>query len=98
MSSAINPVPSWIRASAWDAGNMHMRKAGRTKWNLDDWNVAAETQNRLINSCYGRASDHNEPNLCYIRFSLAEKIEKAGRFPFKGSLTAVMAEIDAVLA
>jgi hypothetical protein len=97
-SNALTPVPSWIRASAWDAGNMHMRKAGRAKWNIDDWNVAAATQDRLIKGCYGRASDHNEPNLCYIRFSLAEQMEKAGRFPLRGDMRAAMAEIDAVLS
>lgn len=35
-------------ASGQDAGNARMRKAGRTRWNLDDRNHAAEVTNRLL--------------------------------------------------
>lgn len=98
MSVALNPIPSWLRASAWDSGNMNMRKAGRMKWNLADWNVSSVTQERLIKGCYGRKSDHNEPNLCYIRFSVAEQMEKDGKFRHNSDLSAIMREIDLVLA
>ena len=73
---AMNPLPSLIRASAQDAAAMSMRAAGRTKWNDDDWNAMCETQERLIRACYGRERDHNNPNMCYIRFSVAEELEK----------------------
>lgn len=36
------------RAAAWDAGNRHMRKDGRKKWNEDDWNTAAKTLEELL--------------------------------------------------
>jgi hypothetical protein len=35
-------------AAGWDAGNRSMRAAGRTKWNEDDWNAAAEVMYRLL--------------------------------------------------
>lgn len=31
-----------------DAANRNMRKAGRERWNEDDWNVACETFDRLF--------------------------------------------------
>ena len=34
-------------AAAQDAGNRHMRAAGRTKWDEEDWNHACETFKRL---------------------------------------------------
>lgn len=97
MATTLNPLPSLIRASAHDAAAMSMRSAGRAKWNEDDWNTMAETQERLIRSCYGREANHNEPNRCYIRFSVAEQMERDGRFTLRSDVKAVMAEIDAVL-
>lgn len=35
-------------ASGTDAGNASMRKAGRTRWNGEDFNVAATLTNRLL--------------------------------------------------
>jgi hypothetical protein len=35
-------------ASGADAGNARMRKAGRSKWNREDYNHACDVQNRLI--------------------------------------------------
>lgn len=35
-------------AAGRDAGNKSMRAAGRTGWNEDDWNVAAEVTARLL--------------------------------------------------
>jgi hypothetical protein len=35
------------RMAAQDAGNRSMRKAHRKAWNEEDWNVAAETFDRL---------------------------------------------------
>jgi hypothetical protein len=34
-------------AAAQDAGNRHMRAAGRSKWAVADWNHACETFTRL---------------------------------------------------
>ena len=34
-------------AAASDAGNRSMRKAGRSRWNEDDWNSMVETFDRL---------------------------------------------------
>ena len=36
-----------IMASGRDAGNVSMRKAGRTAWNIDDWNAATEVVEKL---------------------------------------------------
>ena len=92
--STVMPLPSLIRASGLDASNSSMRKAGRTKWNNDDWNAGCEVQERLIHSIYGRPGDHNQPNRCYIRFSCAEKLERAGHFHMNSDLDEVMTWID----
>jgi hypothetical protein len=43
MSRSLNPIPSWLRASAWDAGNMNMWKAdGRFRHNSNFAAVMAE--------------------------------------------------------
>jgi len=41
-------TPNLAHAAGWDAGNANMRKAGRKRWNLEDWNVAADKTNRLM--------------------------------------------------
>jgi len=38
---------SLAMAASRDAGNRSMRKAGRKRWNVADWNVAAEVFNRI---------------------------------------------------
>ena len=98
MSNALNPLPSLIRASSWDAANMQMRAAGRTVWNEDDFNHAAATQERLIRACYGRPADSNQSNMCFIRFGLAEAWEKAGHFKLKSNLADVNRALDEALA
>lgn len=35
------------RAAAHDAGNRHMREAGRTAWNAEDYEVACDEFERL---------------------------------------------------
>jgi len=35
-------------AAGRDAGNRHMTKAGRTKWNREDYNAAATETNKLL--------------------------------------------------
>ena len=97
--NTVMPLPSLIRASGQDAGNASMRAAGRIKWNDDDWNAAAGTQERLIRSIYGRETDHNnEPNCCYIRFSFAEAMEKRGDFNLASDLDKVFAYIERCMA
>lgn len=39
---------SLAMAAGQDAANAQMRKAGRKRWNLDDWNLAAATFERLF--------------------------------------------------
>jgi hypothetical protein len=94
---AIAPLPSLIRASAHDAASMAMRKANRKKWSRDDFNLAVSTQERLIRACYGKEGD-NQPEYCYIRFQIAEQMERAGEFHLKSDLTTIMARIDDILA
>ncbi len=48
MSKRLTLTPTIARAAGQDAGNRNMRKAGRTKWNLEDWNVAADETARLF--------------------------------------------------
>lgn len=98
MSAALNPLPSLLRASAQDAANMQMRAAGRSKWSDDDYNHACETQERLIRACYGRPGDHNEPRMVYIRFQIAEAMERKGLFKLNSDMQQINAQIDATLA
>lgn len=92
--TGLNPLPSLIRASAHDAGSMNMRANGRKKWNDDDWNAMCETQDRLIRNIYGKPQDHNEPNWCFIRFQIAEQMEKRGEFGLKSGLKEILRHID----
>jgi invasion protein IalB len=96
--AALIPLPSFLRASAQDAGNAHMRKACRTKWNNEDWNVMCDTQDRLIRSCYGRPGDHNQPDMCFLRFQIAEKMERQGKFSIKSDLAEIHAAVEAEMA
>lgn len=48
MAKAIVLTETLARASGQDAGNAQMRKAGRARWNDDDWNLAAETTMRFM--------------------------------------------------
>lgn len=91
MMTALLPLPSFIRASAQDAGNASMRKACRTKWNDDDWNVMCDTQDRLIRSLYGHPGDHNQPDMCFLRFQTAEALERQGKLKAVADLEAVLA-------
>ena len=76
-SGTTNPLPSLIRANAWDAGNASMRKAGRKVWSRKDFNAAGDEQERLIRACYVRATD-TDPREAYCRFGYAEAMQKAG--------------------
>lgn len=42
------------RAAAQDAANRHMRKHGRTKWSIDDYNIAVKEYNRLLCIIYSQ--------------------------------------------
>ena len=41
-------------AAGTDAGNRNAKKHGRTKWNRDDYNIAANEQNRLLDVLEGK--------------------------------------------
>ena len=98
--NAMNPLPSLIKASAFDAANMRMMHEGRKQWNGDDWNAMCETQERLISACYGRPSD-SDPHIKYLRFSVAAQLEKQGDFTLystRAEVKHIMAWIDEYLA
>lgn len=95
--SGMNPLPSLLRASAWDAANARMRAAGRSKWTRGDYNEAARTQERLIRACYGRKSDQDK-NIVYIRFQIAEQMQREGLFDLQSDMTAVHEYIEQALA
>lgn len=95
---AMNPLPSLIRASAQDAANMQMRKACRKAWSRADADRAAEVQERLVRACYGRPGDHNQPDTCFIRFQIAEQMERRGEFNLKSKTSEILAAIDTALA
>lgn len=37
-----------IHSVGWDAGNVHAARHGRTVWNADDYNAAAQVSNRMF--------------------------------------------------
>lgn len=95
--ATLNPLPSLIRASAQDAGNSSMRKGGRDRWDTSDWNAMCDTQERLVRAAYGRATDHNNPDICYLRFQIAEQMERRGEFTLRSNAAEILARIDAAL-
>lgn len=94
MAPYLAPLPSFVRASAQDAGNMSMRKACRSAWSEGDADVAAATLDRLVRSIYGRPSDHNQPDYCFIRFQIAERMERRGEFKSTSDLAEINRKID----
>jgi hypothetical protein len=56
-SEETNMIPTYqiAMAAGQDAGNRSMREAGRTAWNEDDYNTAAEVANRLLDMEGNRA-------------------------------------------
>jgi hypothetical protein len=46
--NGIKLTPELCAAMGKDAGSSSMRKAGRPRWNDDDWNAAVQTQARLL--------------------------------------------------
>jgi hypothetical protein len=98
--NALNPLPSLIRASAWDAVTWRKHKRGRkfsAPWTKADANHAAETQERLVRACYGRPWDREGSPLPFIRFQIAEQYEKAGEFTLTSDFAAISDAIDASL-
>lgn len=73
MAAALPPHPRYLRASAQDAGNMSLRRAGRTAWSQEDAERAAATLHRLISGCYG------EGDAGIIAFMAAERAERERR-------------------
>jgi hypothetical protein len=94
MSATVTPLPSLLRASAWDAGNARMRKAGRSKWTRGDFNEAARTHNRLVRACYGKPEDPDGSPLPFIRFQIAETMQKRGMFNISSKMPAIHRQID----
>lgn len=96
-SAAMNPLPSLIRAAAWDAAENSARHAGRHAWAETDYNEACATQERLIDACYGRQDEDPDSPRRYIRFSLAEQMERAGTFTLSSDFAAISVAIDQAL-
>lgn len=93
-SGKMNPLPSLLRASAQDAGNVSMRKAGRKVWSRADLEAAADELSNLIATCYG------EGVVGSIRFGYAEAMQKAGLLTiatkdFFGTFNAAFADYEA---
>jgi hypothetical protein len=92
----MNPLPSLIRASAWDAGNLSMHNAGRTKWDWTDFTVASAEHERLLGLAYARPNDERHDR--YIRFQIAEQMEQAGLFTSTSLMTDIHRQIDQAMA
>ena len=48
MRNAITITPELAHSTATDAANRQMRKSGRRKWSRADYNLAVQTQARLL--------------------------------------------------
>lgn len=92
----MNPLPSLIRASAWDAGNLNMYNAGRTKWDWNDFTVASAEHERLLGLAYARPNDQRHDR--YLRFQIAEQMERAGLFTQASAMADIHRQIDLALA
>lgn len=93
--NTMNPLPSLIRAAAWEAGNASMSRAGRAKWDWSDFTVASAEHERLVGLSYARPSDERHDR--YIRFQIAEQMEQAGLFTSKSSMTDIHRQIDVAM-
>lgn len=95
--AGIFPIPSLIRAAAFDAVNVPAALAGR-KWTCADYNCAAATQERLIRVCFSRPGEGADSRECFIRFQIAEGLEREGRLNLKTDFTRFNAYLDLHLA
>ncbi len=93
--NTMNPLPSFIRASAWDAGNASMTNGGRTNWDWTDFTVASAEHERLVGLSYARPNDERHDR--YIRFQIAEQMERAGLFTNTSSMTDIHRQIDVAM-
>lgn len=93
-TSGMSPLPSLLRASAHDAGDASMRKAGRKIWSRDDLEAAGDELSNLIAACYGEGVEGR------VRFGYAEAMQKAGLLTlyikdFYGTFNAAFAAYEA---
>lgn len=93
-NGGLMPLPSFIRASGHDAAANRMRAACRKKWNRGDWNAMCGELDRLIRACYGRPTDAADSEWPFVRFSIAENLERAGHFHLDSDFDAISAFID----
>lgn len=59
------PIPltyANVMAASQDAGNRSMRRAGRSSWEVDDWNVAAEICAMLMPAVQAKEAHAPEPS------------------------------------
>jgi hypothetical protein len=94
--NALNALPSLINASAKDAANMQMRQAGRTIWDESDYNLAAQTQHRLMQACYGFSGDG--PHMAAIRYAIAVHWERGGHIDLYSDWDDVLGQINEAIA
>ena len=74
--SAMTLTRSTAYAAGRDAGYRSMRKAGRTKWNEEDFNAAAEMCNRLLDML-NDPLPASPPWPCKAKRKRMERINKA---------------------
>lgn len=96
-TNTMHPLLNLLRASAWDAANRQMRKAGRSKWGRADYDLACDVQERLTRGFFGRDSDADD-HMSFIRFQIAEQWERAGRIGLGSDWPAVLTEIETMLS
>lgn len=92
----MNPLPSLLQASAWDAANESMRAGGRTAWNEDDFSAACVEKEELIAVCYSRPGDTDERTK-YVRFGIATSLQQQGYFNLASNYNEVLDWIDAYI-
>ena len=69
-----------------------MHRAGRTKWAWDDFTAASAEHERLVAVSYARPNDQRHHR--YVRFQIAEQMERAGLFTSASSMTDILRQID----
>lgn len=98
MQNLLSPLPSLIRATAQEACDSQMKRFSRRHPNEDDKALILDTQDRLIRALFANASDGPGSKLCYLRFAMAERFERAGMIDPTHAPDDVIAMCDHALA
>ena len=72
-----------------------MRNGGRSQWDWTDFTVASAEHERLVGQAYAQPNDQRHHR--YLRFQIAEQMERAGLFTKESLMADIHRQIEQAL-